>query len=93
MKYMTFNSSCAFAGIANMLMKKGISVEDYEVALGIELPYLMVREGESFLAGTMLQEKKWFDIFLKKQGFELSEKSLKKGWNMRIFQIIMDHLA
>ncbi|MBE5901435.1 MAG: hypothetical protein E7280_05965 [Lachnospiraceae bacterium] len=78
MKYMTFNSSCAFAGIANMLAKKGISVEDYEVALGMELPYLMVREGGSFLAGTMLQEKKWFDIFLKKQGFELSEKSLKK---------------
>lgn len=78
MKYMTFNSSCAFAGIANMLEKKGISVEDYEVALGMELPYLMVREEDAFLAGTMLQEKKWFDIFLKKQGFALLEETVKR---------------
>ena len=32
MKYMTFNSSCSFAGIANMLERMGYAYEDYQVA-------------------------------------------------------------
>lgn len=38
MKYMTFNSSCAFAGVANMLAAYGIDKEDREIALGMQLP-------------------------------------------------------
>lgn len=41
MKYMTFNSSCTYAGLANMLMDKDIDVEDYEIALEMKLPFLL----------------------------------------------------
>ena len=41
MKYMTFNSSCTYAGLANMLMERGIDVEDYEIALEMKLPFLL----------------------------------------------------
>lgn len=73
MKYMTFNSSCSFAGVANMLEGKGLDVQDYEVALGMELPYIVAKDDGGYMAGSMLQEKKYFDIFLKKNGYELVE--------------------
>jgi len=63
MKYMTFNSSCSFAGIANMLESKGLDFQDYEVALGMELPYIVAKRGGGYMAGSMLQGKKYFDIF------------------------------
>ncbi len=73
MKYMTFNSSCSFAGVANMLESKGLDFQDYEVALGMELPYIVAKCDGGYMAGSMLQEKKYFDIFLKKNGYELVE--------------------
>ncbi len=78
MKYMTFNSSCSYAGIANMLMCYDFNVEDYEIAVGIDLPYLLQRNHNEYLSGPMLQTKKWFDIFLKKYGYELIENKIKK---------------
>ena len=42
MKYMTFNSSCSYAGIANMLEQDGVNTTDREIALGMKLPYLFV---------------------------------------------------
>ena len=63
MKYMTFNSSCSFAGVANMLESKGLDFQDYQVAAGMELPYIVARDNGGYIAGAMLQEKKYFDIF------------------------------
>ena len=48
MKYMTFNSSCAYAGLANMLEKKGIDVEDYEIALEMKLPFMVGRNEDGY---------------------------------------------
>ena len=78
MKYMTFNSACSFAGIANMLESKGIDVEDYDIALGMELPYMAARSESGYITGAMLQEKKYFDIFLKKIGYELIERYIDR---------------
>lgn len=78
MKYMTFNSSCSFAGIANMLEHMGYDCEDYEVAWGMELPYIVAKDNDGYLAGAMLQEKKYFDIFLKKIGYELTEEKVSR---------------
>lgn len=78
MKYMTFNSSCSYAGIANMLETEGLDVEDYEIATGMELPYLIDKCDDGFISGSMLQSKKWFDIFLKKKGYELIEECINK---------------
>ena len=78
MKYMTFNSSCSFAGIANMLERMGYAYEDYQVAAGMELPYIVARDNGGYIAGAMLQEKKYFDIFLKKIGYELTEEKISR---------------
>ena len=54
MKYMTFNSSCSYAGVANMLEQYGVDVEDRIIALGMKLPYLFAQEGGVYMAGPML---------------------------------------
>ena len=73
MKYMTFNSSCTYAGLANMLMDKGIDVEDYEIALEMKLPFFIERDENGFSAGPLLQSKKWLDLYLNPRGLELVE--------------------
>ena len=74
MKYMTFNSSCAYAGVANMLAQHGADTDDRAIALGMRLPYLFAREGDAFLGGPMLQSARWFDLFLRPRGFRLVEE-------------------
>ena len=79
MKYMTFNSSCAFAGIANMLARYDIDVEDRDIALGMDLPYLFDKDGDSYLAGPMLQSAQWFNRYLHTIGFHLQEEPVAKA--------------
>lgn len=74
MKYMTFNSACAFAGVANMLTCFGVDVQDRDIALGMKLPYLFAKEGSAYLAGPMLQSSEWFDLYLMSIGFEMREQ-------------------
>lgn len=74
MKYMTFNSSCSFAGVANMLSFHGVDTEDREIALGMKLPYLFDKEADTYLAGPMLQSKKWFDLYLNPLGLSMEER-------------------
>lgn len=76
MKYMTFNSSCSYAGIANMLEQYGIDTTDREIALGMELPYLFVYDDGAYVSGPMLQKAEWFDIYLNSIGFQLIEKKI-----------------
>ena len=74
MKYMTFNSSCAFTGIANMLAGFGVDVQDRDIALGMKLPYLFAKEDNTFMAGPMLQSADWFNLYLHSIGFEMRER-------------------
>lgn len=76
MKYMTFNSSCSYAGIANMLEQYGIDTTDREIALGMKLPYLFVYDDGAYVSGPMLQKAEWFDIYLNSIGFQLIEKKI-----------------
>ncbi len=78
MKYMTFNSSCSFAGIANMLEYENIDVEDYQIAIGMKLPYIMYSDVNGYYSGAMLQEKKWFNIYLYQIGYEINEDTVSK---------------
>lgn len=78
MKYMTFNSSCSYAGLANMLSFYGIDTTDREIAMEMRLPYLFGYEDGSYLSGPMLQGKKWFDLYLNPRGFALKEQLLPK---------------
>ncbi len=76
MKYMTFNSSCSYAGVANMLEQYGVDTDDRSIALGMKLPYLFAYENGVYLAGPMLQSAKWFNLYLNPIGFEMSESEL-----------------
>ena len=79
MKYMTFNSSCSYAGVANMLESFQISVEDRQIALDMGLPYLFSYENGTYCSGPMLQTAEWFNLYLKPRGFFMSETRLMKG--------------
>ncbi len=76
MKYMTFNSSCSYAGIANMLEQYGIDTNDRLIAETIRLPYLFAYEDGAYLAGAMLQSAEWFDLYLNPIGYRMVERRI-----------------
>lgn len=76
MKYMTFNSSCSYAGIANMLEQYGIDTCDRTIALEMKLPFLFSYCDGVYLSGPMLQTAQWFDLYLNPLGYALEEKIL-----------------
>ncbi len=78
MKYMTFNSSCAFAGIANMLEFYGVDTEDRNIALAMKLPFLFCKEEGAYVSGPMLQSAGWFNLYLNSIGFEMREQQVNK---------------
>ena len=80
MKYMTFNSSCSYCCLANLLELHGVDVEDRDIALQMGLPYLFSynEEDGAYQAGAMLQGKYWFDRWLNSIGFEFAEEFVSK---------------
>lgn len=78
MKYMTFNSSCSFAGVANMLLLLDVDVEDRQIALGMNLPYLFDLEDGVYSAGPMLQKAEWFNLYLNTLGYTMVEIAVNK---------------
>ena len=78
MKYMTFNSSCAFAGIANMLEDfgvDGIHMQDYEIVLAMQLPYLFEHDSalDAYATGISLQSAVLFNRYLNTLGVNFAE--------------------
>lgn len=75
MKYQNFNRSCSYTGLANMLVEHGIDTEDKEIILEANIPYIFrySNEQQKYLAGPMLQSKKWFDYYLNNYGLEYCE--------------------
>lgn len=78
MKYMTFNSSCSYAGLANLLSFCGVDTEDRKIAVEMGLPYLFDVEDGSFSAGPMLQGERWFNLYLNPLGFAWKEQKIEK---------------
>lgn len=78
MKYMTFNSSCSYAGLANLVSFYGVDTEDREIALKMGLPFLFAYEDGCYLSGPMLQSEKWFNIYLKTVGLFITEQKVKR---------------
>jgi len=72
---MTFNRSCSYAGIANLLEDYNIHYEDHEIAKALSIPYLFLREPKSnnYAAGAMIQFKPWFNYFLNSLSLDLIE--------------------
>ena len=80
MKYMHFNSSCSYAGLANLLELEGVDTEDYRIAGEMYLPYFLSFDVESgyYQAGPMLQSADWFDLYLLPRGFRYVETRFPK---------------
>lgn len=80
MKYMTFNSSCPYAGLANLLEMHGIDTEAHQIVLDMGLPYFLRcdRDTKCYQAGASLQSAEWFDLYLKPRGFCYVEKAYEK---------------
>ena len=76
MKYMTFNSSCSYASVANMLEQYGVDVSDRSIALKMKLPYMFSYHDGRYLSGPMLQTAEWFNLYLKPIGYRLVEKQI-----------------
>lgn len=78
MKYMTFNSSCSYAALSNMLINFGIDTTDREIALKIKLPYMFDLKNDVFMSGPMLQSKEWFNLYVNPLGLKFVEAIVHK---------------
>lgn len=78
MKYITFPASGILAGIAQMLTHYGLDVEDRDIALGMEAPYLLLHEGEAYYAGSGLYRPQWLALYLQPRGLRLRETTICK---------------
>ena len=73
---MTFNFSCSYAGVANMLEQYGVDASARSIAMSMKLPYLFSCRDGAYMAGPMLQSAEWFNLFLHPIGFEMIEKEI-----------------
>ncbi len=83
MKHVTFRGSHVYACLAILLEDFKINKTDQEIALEMRLPYLFTSNRLSktkvaFVAGTSLQGKAWFDLFLNQYQLAYIEEHLTK---------------
>lgn len=78
MKYMHFNSSCAYAALANMAESRGLDTEDYEIALEMKLPFLFAKDADGYMSGPMLQSSAWFNLWLLPHGWMMNETRMDR---------------
>ena len=76
MVYMTFNSSCSYAGVANMLAQYHLTTDDRTIAMNMKLPYLFAYKDGIYMAGPMLQSADWFNLYLNPIGFHMVETTV-----------------
>lgn len=75
----TFNGAGMLAGLATMLECMGYHTDDKTIALGMEAPYLFVRDQDSYKAGACIYQPHWLNLYLHPHGLHMSEESLAQG--------------
>lgn len=78
MKRITFPGGGKLTGLANMLELMGHDVEDKDIALGMEAPYLFVHDAEGYKSGAGLYHPQWMNLYLHPHGFHLDEQIITK---------------
>ncbi|MCD7751989.1 MAG: hypothetical protein LUI10_09675 [Lachnospiraceae bacterium] len=80
MKYMTFQNSCSFCCLANMLEKYGLDISDRQILLDADLPYIFRYDSASdaFLTGAMLQTEADYNRALRQYGFLFVDTLVRK---------------
>jgi hypothetical protein len=89
-KYQSFNRSCAYAGLANMLLDLSVDTEDFKIVKAASIPYIFQfneKQGR-FVAGAMIQEKKWFDYYLNSIGLEFKEREIGIEEALNFFDVV-----
>ena len=63
-----------------MLLDFNIDTEDFKVIQQINIPYIFQYDSKQneYIAGPLLQGKKWFDYYLNTLGLEFKESVLRK---------------
>lgn len=86
-KYQNLNRSCSYSAIANLMLDFSIDTEDYEILKSIKIPYIFnyLDKEDKFIAGPMLQGKKWFDYYLISYGLEFKEIEVQKNKALECF--------
>lgn len=78
MKYIHFEASGMLAGLASMLEYCGHDTEDVQIALGMDAPWLFLKDGNNYIAGQGLYSPQWLNLYLLPLGFRLTETLLPK---------------
>lgn len=79
MKYMTFNNSCFFTALANLLEDYNINIEDKDIIKDSYIPYVFAYNSDdySYHTGYQCQQRKWINNYLGKFGLLFQEKKYK----------------
>lgn len=77
---MTFNNSCGYCALANMVESFGIDVEDRNICIEIGLPFLMLYDvrNDKFSIGTQHQNALFFNMYLESKGLYFVETEIQK---------------
>ncbi len=78
MKAITFPAAGKLAGVASMLECLGEDAGDLDIARGMEAPFLLVRDGNTWRAGAGLYHPRWINLSLGSRGFRLEEHVLPR---------------
>lgn len=78
MKYVHFEASGILAGLAALLECCGHDTEDFQIALGMDAPWLFMKEGDNYIAGRGLYTPRWMNLYLLPLGFCLNQKALSR---------------
>lgn len=76
MSYITFTGAGKLAALAAMLDRMGHQTNDQAVALGMEAPYLFIRENGCYHVGSSLYQPRWLDLYLRPRGFHLHKETI-----------------
>lgn len=76
MKYMTFNNSCFFAALANILEKGGINIEDKDIIKDSLIPFVFkkAKKTDEYIAGYDVQDDDIISDYLSKYGLRFVSK-------------------
>lgn len=76
MKHITFRGAGMLAALATMLECVGIDTDDRQIALGMEAPFLFVRQQGCYHAGITLYRPEWLNLHLASLGMLLTVQDL-----------------
>ena len=88
MKYMTFNNSCSYAGIANLLEEFSIDIEDRELAIEMRVPFIFKYDDTKMrcFSGAMVQGAENFNYYLQKLGLRFIEDEFTRTNAVKFLQ-------